>query len=109
MIEIPLINEPYQEFTIELDGVSCDFFVNWNTISNCWSFDLRIDGSFVILGKRIVSGINLFSPIKPIELTALIATSVNEQISIIKRDSFYKGEFVLSYIEKLDLELLNES
>ena len=108
MIEIPIINQTYQEFTITLHNVVCDFIISYNTISKFWSFDLRVNNDWVILGKRILDNIELLAPIRVEGLTALIVTKVNENSNLpLNRETFVNGEYVLSYVEAQDLELIN--
>ncbi|MEP9376211.1 hypothetical protein ABLE91_05835 [Aquabacter sp. CN5-332] len=62
--EIPITNAARQRFITTLNGRSCQFDVNFNVTTQRWSFDLEIEGTLVLAGRRIVLGVDLLEPFK---------------------------------------------
>lgn len=60
--EIPVIDAPFQTLTTSLAGRAVGMAFAWNETVGRWSFDLSIDGEPVVVGRRIVLGVDLLKP-----------------------------------------------
>lgn len=57
--ELPITDAARQRFSTTLNGRSCQFDVTYNPTTGRWSFDLTIDRTPVLHGRRIVLGVDL--------------------------------------------------
>lgn len=62
MIEIKVINEPKQKFSLLLNNRRVTFELWYNSALDRWMFDVSIDGAPVLAGRKIVTGIDLIKP-----------------------------------------------
>lgn len=62
MIEIKVVDEPKQKFSLLLNGRRVTFLLWFSGVTNRWSFDLSLDNGPVIRGRRIVTGVDLLAP-----------------------------------------------
>jgi len=60
--EIPVIDAPFQTLTTSLNGMPVGLALGYNETSGRWSFDLSVNGTVVITGRRIVLGVDLLKP-----------------------------------------------
>lgn len=60
--ELPVIDAPRQRWNCVLNGRRCEFDLAYNPTTQRWSFDLRVDDTLVLAGRRIVTGIDLLQP-----------------------------------------------
>lgn len=56
-----IIDEADQQFGTVVDGRRVTIRVRYNVTSDRWSFDLSIDDTPVLYGRRIVTGVDLLS------------------------------------------------
>lgn len=61
MKELVLIDSADQQFGTILNNRRVTFRFRYNTTSDRWSFDLSIDDLPVLMGKRVVLGVNLLA------------------------------------------------
>jgi len=59
MKELVLIDAADQQFGTILNNRRVTFRFRYNSVSDRWNFDLSIDDLPVLMGKRVVLGINL--------------------------------------------------
>lgn len=62
MIEIKIVDEPKQKFSVIINRRRVTFTVWYNQTSDRWSFDLSLDDVPVVHGRRIVTGVDLIAP-----------------------------------------------
>lgn len=62
MIEIALSDAPDQEFALILEGESVIMRLRWNPTVERWHMDLRIATEVVMVGRRVVPGVDLIEP-----------------------------------------------
>lgn len=62
MIEIKIVNEPKQKFSVLLNRRRVTFTFWYNQTSDRWSFDLALDDIPVLHGRRVVTGVDLLAP-----------------------------------------------
>lgn len=63
ILEIPLTTDPSSDFSIELDGEDYQISLRWNGTDQAWYFDLvGITIDIVLLGLKMISGVNLLGP-----------------------------------------------
>ena len=59
MIQIEIIDEPKQKFSLILNSRRVTFELWYSVFNDRWSLDLSIDGDKVLHGRKIVTGIDL--------------------------------------------------
>jgi len=62
MIQIRIIDEPRQKFSVILNRRRVTFELWYNVTNQRWSMNLAIDGAPVLYGRRIVTGVDLLAP-----------------------------------------------
>lgn len=62
MIQIRVLDEPRQKFSVLLNRRRVTFELWYNLTNDRWSMDLAIDGAPVLHGRRIVTGVDLLAP-----------------------------------------------
>lgn len=62
MIEFSIIDEADQQFATVLDGRRVTIRLRYNVSTDRWNMDLSIDDEPVLLGRRVVTGIDLIAP-----------------------------------------------
>lgn len=61
MIEIPLNSNPEQLFSVTINDVTYDARVILNSRTGVWTIDLSSNGSEVISGVPLLSGVDIFA------------------------------------------------
>ena len=61
MIEINVIDEPKQKFSLVLNSRRVTIELWYSVFGDRWSADVSIDGEKVLHGRRIVSGVDLLA------------------------------------------------
>lgn len=61
MKELTLVDSADQQFSTILNNRRVSFRFRYNPTSDRWSFDLSIDDLPVLMGKRVVLGVNLLA------------------------------------------------
>lgn len=62
MIEFSIIDEADQQFATVLDGRRVTIRLRYNVSTDRWNMDLSIDDEPVLIGRRVVTGIDLIAP-----------------------------------------------
>ena len=62
MLEFRIIDQPRQRFSVIMNNRRVTFDLWYNQSSDRWSFDLSLDDTPVIHGRRIVAGADLLAP-----------------------------------------------
>ena len=62
MNEIKVIDAADQQFSAVLSGRRVTMRLRYNVTTGRWSFDLSIDENPVLMGRRVVTGVNLLAP-----------------------------------------------
>lgn len=62
MREIILTDAADQEFTTILNDLRCTFRFRWNVLGGFWTFDLWVREELVLLGRKVVLGVDLVAP-----------------------------------------------
>lgn len=62
MIEFSIIDEADQQFATVLDGRRVTIRLRYNLSVDRWNMDLSIDDLPVLIGRRVVTGIDLIAP-----------------------------------------------
>jgi hypothetical protein len=60
--ELIITDASDQEFTTIVAGRRCTFRVRFNVTTQRWSFDLKIGDTQMLVGRRIVLGVDLLAP-----------------------------------------------
>lgn len=61
MREFIITDAADQEFTVLVAGKRCAFRFRYNTTSDRWTFDLSIQEVSVLVGRRVVLGVDLLA------------------------------------------------
>ena len=64
MIQLEVLDEAKQKFSLILNNQRVTIQLWYSVLSGRWSFDLALDGDWVVTGRRIVLGIDLLAPFK---------------------------------------------
>jgi hypothetical protein len=59
MREFVISDAPDQEFTTILNGQRCGLRFRYSPTTDRWNFDLRIADELVLIGRRVVTGVDL--------------------------------------------------
>jgi hypothetical protein len=63
ILEIPLTNDPFKTFQIELDGNDYQFKIRWNDTDQSWFLDLvGVTNGIALYGLKLISGVNILGP-----------------------------------------------
>lgn len=74
MIEFPIIDTADQQFGVIMNTRRVTIRVRYNPTVDRWSFDLSVDDTPVLYGRRIVTGVDLLAPFR-LGLGALFAVA----------------------------------
>ena len=88
MIEIDVLDESKQKFSLILDGRRVTVQLWYSTADDRWSFDLALDGDPVLTGRKLVTGIDLLAPFN-LGIGALFAYSDTDALPT--RDALPRG------------------
>lgn len=61
MIEFSIIDAADQQFAASLNNRRVTLRLRFNTVDQRWSFDLAIDDTPVLFGRKIVTGVDLLA------------------------------------------------
>lgn len=90
MIEITVIDAPDQIFSLVLAERRVTMRLRYNVLTERWSFDLALDEEWVIMGRRIVTGVDLLAAFS-FGLGSLFAADPSGQGREPGRDELPKG------------------
>ena len=62
MIQLRILDEPRQKFSVLLGRNRVTFEIWYSITSDRWSMDVAIDGAPVLHGRKIVTGVDLLAP-----------------------------------------------
>lgn len=62
MIEFPIIDTADQQFGVIMNARRVTIRLRYNPTTDRWSFDLSVDDTPVLYGRRIVTGIDMLAP-----------------------------------------------
>lgn len=62
MIEFTINDEPNQQFSTVIDNRRVTIKLWYSVFNDRWSADISIDGSPVLHGRKIVTGVDLLAP-----------------------------------------------
>lgn len=62
MIQLDILDESKQKFSVILNNQRVTIQLWYSVLKDRWSFDLALDGEWVINGRRIVMGVDLLAP-----------------------------------------------
>lgn len=78
MIELNIADVADQKFSTIINSQRVTFRLRYNYVADFWSFDLALDGDYVLHGRRIVPNVDLIKPFK-FGIGILFAYSVNDE------------------------------
>jgi hypothetical protein len=73
MIDMKIIDNADQQFGAVFNDQRVTLRVRYNTSSDRWSFDLAIDDDWVLLGRRIVTKVDLLRAYSQVDLGILFS------------------------------------
>lgn len=76
MINFRIADSADQKFSTIINRRRVTFRLRFNYVSSRWSFDLALDGDYVLHGRRIVPNVDLVDPFK-FGIGIIFAYSVN--------------------------------
>lgn len=88
MIAFKVTNDPDQRFSTVINEQRVTLRLWYANFSDRWSMDVSIDGTPVLNGRRLVTGVNLLSEFG-FDIGAIFAHS--ETDSVADRDSLFEG------------------
>lgn len=62
MIQIDILDESKQKFSLILNNQRVTIQLWYSVSKDRWSFDLALDGEWVVTGRKIVMGVDLLAP-----------------------------------------------
>lgn len=62
MIQLEILDESKQKFSLILNNQRVTIQLWYSQLKDRWSFDLALDGEWVITGRRIVMGVDMLAP-----------------------------------------------
>lgn len=62
MIQLDILDESKQKFSLILNDQRVTIQLWYSATSDRWSFDLALDGDWVLNGRKIVTGVDLIAP-----------------------------------------------
>ena len=75
---LPLTNTASQKFSININEISYNMEVNWNTLYGFWTLDISSD-TFTALGIKLVSGIDILGAFPDAPFT-LLSNNIDDPI-----------------------------
>lgn len=102
MIRFKIIDAADQQFATILNNRRVTIRLRYNTSSDRWSFDLSIDDTPVIRGRRIVEGIDLLAAFSGVNLGKLFAYSPTGAPP--NRENLPAGKIGLYHVTDQELE-----
>lgn len=64
MIELEILDESKQKFSLILNGQRVTLELWYAVSTDRWSFNLALDGDWILTGRKIVPGVDLLAPFR---------------------------------------------
>jgi hypothetical protein len=107
-LSLPVPDQPASRQQITLDDVPYSLVLTWNERAGAWVLGLENrDGDAVILGRRVVLQIDLFSGYRHLEgvpTGSLFALDRTGKASAISRTDLISGSVALFYYTKAEID-----